>query len=324
MLLVRLLLREPKSRDDLIEAVRVELGDDGYPDAAASAFKHDLDALKAEFGCRVGYQRTTRWYALEDLGDLALLDLPEVCMEALASLERSFPAGATMPEQVGVRALLERVLLLLPESRREQHRRHRRAVTLDLPGSAPGKIDPQVLKTIRRACDRGQELAFDYLGATATVPRHHRVAPYSIFFRPEGHGYLDATLLEATPRGGDEIHPAISYRLDRIVPGSAKVLPQMLPKERPRPPVYTLRYTLTSAIALRRDVASYFDDTEISYHEDGSATVTASITNLWEARQILLRYGEGCTVLEPPQLVDRFRETAHGLAANYNVTLRPR
>jgi len=71
----------------------------------------------------------------------------------------------------------------------------------------------------------------------------------------------------------------------------------MLPKERPQPPLYTLRYELTPAVARRRDVASYFEDTMISYHEDGSATVTASVSNLWEARQTLLRYGESCTIL---------------------------
>ena len=35
------------------------------------------------------------------------------------------------------------------------------------------------------------------------VPPRHRVAPYGIFFRPEGHGYLDATLLEVTHRARD-------------------------------------------------------------------------------------------------------------------------
>src|SRR5690349_15369606 len=114
LILVRLLLRSPLCSDDLISAVHRELGSDGYPDAAASALKHDFDALKSECGCVIRFNRTTRCYALEDLGDLALLDLPDRCMEALAFLESSFPAGTGLPEHAGLRDLLERVLLLLP------------------------------------------------------------------------------------------------------------------------------------------------------------------------------------------------------------------
>jgi hypothetical protein len=74
---------------------------------------------------------------------------------------------------------------------------------------------------------------------------------------------------------------------------------------------------LHPVVARRRDVATYFPQTHIDYHEDGSATVTAVVTNLWQTRQILLRYGTGCCVLEPPELVALFRETASGLAQMY-------
>jgi len=121
LLLVRLLLRGAASAAELIAAVQAELGDEGYPPAAASALKHDLDALKAEYGCQIGYQRERGVYALTDLGDLALLDLPAECMEALAFLDASFPAGAALPEQANLRALLDRVLRLLPSDRQAQH-----------------------------------------------------------------------------------------------------------------------------------------------------------------------------------------------------------
>ena len=70
-------------------------------------------------------------------------------------------------------------------------------------------------------------------------------------------------------------------------------------------------------VARRRDVAAYFPNTQISYHDDGSASVTATVTNLWQARQILLRYGDACVVSEPPELVALFRATARGLSALY-------
>jgi predicted DNA-binding transcriptional regulator YafY len=319
LLLVRILLRGPATSATLVAAINGELGDQGYPEAAAAALKHDFDALKGEYGCAIRYDRPTRRYILDDLGELALLDLPDQCMEALAFLDASFPAGSGLPEHANLRALLERVLLLLPPSRQAQLRRQRSAVLLRV-GHGAGTISPEVLDLVKRACDQRRELAFDYLSTfDGDKPRRHRVAPYGVVFRPEGHGYLDATLLEATPRGGEAPYAAIDYRLDRIVPGSVQLLPTVLPPTRIPSPRYRLVYTLVPQVARRRDVASYFPDTMIAYHADGSATVTATVTNLWQTRQLLLRYGDACTVHEPPELVALFRQTARGLAGIYDA-----
>lgn len=317
LLLVRALLRGPAMSAELIAEIDAELGEQGYPEAAAAALKHDFDALKGEYGCQISYDRQTRYYHLADLGELALLDLPDPCMEALAFLEASFPEGSGLPEHANIRELLERVVLLLPPARQAQHRRRRSTIRLGV-GRGAGRIDSDVLTIVKHAIEERRELAFDYLSTfDAEKPRRHRVAPYGITFRPEGHGYLDATVLEVTPKGGEAIHSAIDYRLDRIVPGSAEVLPTVLPPIRPVPPSFPLRYTLVPQVARRRDVAAYFPNTQITYHDDGSAEVTASVTNLWQARQILLRYGNACLVHEPVELVALFRKTARGLAELY-------
>jgi len=321
LLLVRLLLRSPANSAALIAAAQRELGDEGYPPAAAAALKHDFDALKAEYGCRIVYRHAVRAYVLEELGELALLDLSEPAMEALAFLDASFPHGTGLPELTNVRTLLDQISRLLPAQRQEQHQQQRAAARLRLPESGSLHIDSAVLTAIKRAIDERRELEFQYLSTFDTSnARRHRVAPYGIFFRPEGHVYLDATLLEVTPAGGEIIHAAIDYRLDRIVSGSAQVLPSMLPPTRLTPRTYRLRYHLVPVVARRRDVAAYFPDTEIRYHQDGSATVTATMTNLWQARQILLRYGDACRVTEPPELVALFRRTAEGLSSTYPKT----
>lgn len=318
LLLVRLLLRSSLTAAQLIGAIHRELGDEGYPEAAESALKHDFDALKSEYGCQIRYRRSAQQYVLEDLGDLALLDLPDPCMEALAFLEASFPAGAALPEHSYVRDLLERVTALLPANRRATATRQSGAMRLQLPESPSERIDTATLATIRRAITRRQELQFEYLSTfDSDTPRRHRVAPYVVFFRPEGHGYLDATLLEATPPGGEVIHSAIHYRLDRIVRGSARVLPTMLPPQRIVPPSYTLRYRLLPVVARRRDIAVYFPDTQIEYQQDGSAIVNATVTNLWQTRQVLLRYGDACQVLAPDELITLFRKTTEGLLEMY-------
>jgi predicted DNA-binding transcriptional regulator YafY len=317
LLLVRALLRGPASSAGLIEAINTELGEQGYPEAAAAALKHDFDALKGEYGCQIIYDRPNRHYRLDELGELALLDLSDECMEALAFLEASFPEESGMPEHANLRALLERVILLLPPARQAQHRRRRSAVRLGV-GGGGRRIDPGVLAVVKQAIEQRRELSFDYLSTFDTgAPRHHRVAPYGITFRPEGHGYLDATVLEVRPRGGESLRAVIDYRLDRILPGSARIEPTMLPPVRPAPLSYQLHYTLVPQVARRQDVASYFPQTAISYHDDGSASITATITNLWQARQILLRYGDACQVHAPPELVALFRQTAVGLSRLY-------
>jgi predicted DNA-binding transcriptional regulator YafY len=317
LLLVRALLRGPATSAELIAAINAELGEQGYPEAAAAALKHDFDALKGEYGCAISYDRPSRRYTLADLGELALLDLPDPCMEALAFLEASFPEGSGLPEHANLRAMLERVVLLLPPVRQAQHRRRRSAIRLGV-GRGGGRLDPDTLTLVKYAVEERRELAFDYLSTfDADTPRRHRVAPYGITFRPEGHGYLDATLLEVTPKGGEVVYAVIDYRLDRIVSGTVAVLPTLLPPVRPAPPSYRLRYTLVPQVARRRDVAAYFPNTVITYRDDGSAEVTATVTNLWQARQTLLRYGDACLVHEPAELVTLFQKTAQGLSALY-------
>ena len=317
--LVRTLLRGADTREGLITVVNLEMQGDGYVGDVASAFKHDLDALKDEYGCRIAYQRASKRYALEELGELALLDLPDSSLEALAFLEASFPEGAALPEHASIRDLLTRVTLLLPAERREQQRGRRAILSLQISDSPANRIAPTVVAIVKRAIMQRQELSFAYRGRREDrTTSKHRVAPYAIVFRPEGHAYLDATLLEVTPRDPAAPLPAaLHYRLERIVPDSLTILPTMLPPLRPQPPTHTLRYRLHPAVARRRDVAPHFPNTTIDYHEDGSATVTATTTNLWQTRQTLLRYGSACTVLEPVQLVELFRAAIREMAVNY-------
>lgn len=45
--------------------------------------------------------------------------------------------------------------------------------------------------------------------------------------------------------------------------------------------------------------------------------MTAQMTNLWQARQILLHSGNACEVLEPPERVEMFLVTAQRMADIY-------
>ncbi len=317
LIVVRLLMRGSLTKDAIVAAVQDEMQGEGYVGDVANAFKNDLDALKQEYGCRIVFRRSSQVYALDDLGDLALLDLPDTCMEALAFLDASFPQGAAIPEHAHIRDLLDRVKLLLPHARRNQYRHT--PVSLHLQSDTSNRIDAHVMQVVKHAAHLRQELIFDYRNnSDDTAITRHRVAPYEIFFRPDGHGYLDATLIEAVPRDPAMLIPAVRhYRLDRIIPATIAILPTKLPPHRVEPAAYTVRYWLHPNVARRRDVAAHLPHTEVTYQDDGSALVSATATNLWQARQILLRYGSACRVLEPPELVALFQQAVREMAQYY-------
>lgn len=316
LLLVRLLMRSPMNSAELIEHVQRELKEDGYPAAASSALKHDLDALKTEYGCRVIYQRTEGVYLLEDLGHLALLDLSDSALEALAYLDATYQNGTGNATYDQTRDLLDRVAMMVPGG--SQERLHRRRSVTRPDGRPIMRLDATVLAALKRAIEDRHEVQFRYWSLSDTEqPRRHRVAPYRIYFRPEGQGYLDATLMEVTPPGTDPIHVALDYRLDRIVSGSVHVLSQELPPQRIQAHVFNIRYRLLPAVVQSRDMPTFFPDSEVSFLPDGSAQVTARVTNLWQARQILLRYGENCIVQEPPELQELFKNTVRGMKKLY-------
>jgi len=317
LFLVRQLLRAPASAEELITKVQTELGVNGYPANAAAALKHDLDSLKGEYDCRIVYRRDLGKYVIVDLGELALLDPMPQSLEALALLDANYPAGSANSTNASIRALLDQVIQMLP-NRAQTHLQMRRSTTRHK--TPVGRIDSNVLATVRQAIEEKHELTFRYWGLNdGEAPRRHRVAPYGIFFRNNGHTYLDATLFEVQPAGAEQLLTAVDYRLDRIVPGTAQILPNALPPERPKAQTFTLRYWLHPEVAHEGNGVSFFPHTRVEYGDDGSALVTATVSNLSVARDVLLRYGSHCRIIEPPELIDLIRETVDAMASLYGA-----
>ena len=131
----------------------------------------------------------------------------------------------------------------------------------------------------------------------------------------DSHTYLHAYCYYSTINGLAATY--VLYRLDRIIPTSLTILPTVLPPYPPPRPVYTIRYTLGPMEARRRDIAHWFDRSETTFAADGSAHITATTPDLWQARQVLLRYREHCRVLDPPELVVMMRESIQRMAALY-------
>lgn len=312
--LVRRLLRGPASAEALIADLRESLGDDIYPADARAALRHDLVALRETFGCEFVF-RASEGYFLTRLGTLTLLDLDGEELEALALLFAAIDEGALPRTQPLVR-LRERLCALLSERNRAQLPAIAPSPRLAVPARTTGAVDALIAR-LRPALGRA-EITFQYRSpyTPADELEQHRVAPYELFQR-DGHTYLEAYCLDsslAKLRGR-----YIAYRLDRIVARSLRRLPRQLPPVRYARRVYRLRYELTPAVAGRRDIALWFPGSTCAYTDDGGAVVEACITDLWYARNVLLRYREHCRVLEPPELVAMLRESARGIARLYGV-----
>ncbi len=132
------------------------------------------------------------------------------------------------------------------------------------------------------------------------------IEPNPLSFK-NGHVYLDGWSVNHDV----ELH----FRLDYILPGTARMLPTSQ-RPRPAPRTYLLRYNLTPNIA-RNGVSQHFPSQQVEAHPDGAATVTAEITDLFEARQLMLKYGENCVVESPPELVKQMCVIAAHFAQTY-------
>jgi len=312
LFLVRRLIRGPAAAATLIGAAREALGDEIYPAAATAALRHDFAALRNEFECVI-HRDAHNVYTLDDLGRLAVLDLPDPELDALAFLRATFAAGG-LPNAPQVQALLQRVCALLPEDRRRQLAGSPAYPRLAHPTATSGPA-AAVLATVRRAVGQ-QQLEFTYASPylPAGETEWHRVAPYDLVYR-DGHIYLEAYCYESsTPRLATR---TIDYRLDRIASAGLRVLPARLPPGRMPRPSYALRYWLSPHVAHQHDILLWFPESALEFAADGSVLVTARITDLWQARQVLLGYREHCRVLAPPELVDLMRESVTRLAQLY-------
>ncbi len=309
LVLLRRLMRGPADLAALRAAAEAELGEDAYPEKAEMALRHDIGALRDEFGCAVRF-RPSEGYTLTDVGFLALIDLPDADLDTLAFLQSIFASG-TLPHANEVAALLEHLSALLPEERRA--RLQASYDTLEYPPTI-GNTPPTVLATLRRALGR-QMLSFAYRSSFSApdVAILHRVAPVAFLHR-DGHTYLHAFCYESDSTPRDKYH---RYRVDRIVADSLRVLPRSLPPTLPRIKQMVVRYTLGPPVAHQRDHALWFGDSRVTFHHDGSVEVVAVSDDLWQARQYLLRYREHCQVHEPPELVAMMRESIARMAAQY-------
>jgi predicted DNA-binding transcriptional regulator YafY len=303
--LLALLHYRPYTYDELISALdRAKLFSyDRASDAAVIArqqryqFRNDIRALHL-LSCDIRCDRPTRCYTWHNspFG----LSLSQEQLTTFALLLNTFNDTTILHAQ-DIQALLHFLLERLPVEQQKVIANQRAPYSIDLHETTDYRdADPLTIKRIEQAIAGKQQLQFLYRSPREGQERRHVVEPEPLVFE-HGHVYLYGWSINHQQR--------LQFRLDYIVAGSAEVLHTSVLPGRPSPVSYTLKYRLSPVIA-RNGVSQHFPGQQVDPHPDGSATVTASITNLFEARRILLSYGENCTVLEPPKLVEQIRDVA--------------
>ncbi|HZS79216.1 MAG TPA: WYL domain-containing protein [Ktedonobacteraceae bacterium] len=311
--LLVLLHTGPRTTDNLIAILDKErLFSDEAKDGPAHEkqrlyqFRRDIQALRA-LGCQVIFDKQRKEYTWQNspFG----LSLNQEQLTALATLFNTFDQSAILHADE-IRALLTSLVSRLPLEQQKMVESLRNPFSIDLHETTDYRnADQETVKKIERAIRQRQQLAFRYRSPKHGKELNHVVEPEPLKYE-HGHVYLYGWSLRRESR--------LQFRLDYIVPGSAEVLPTRIATSRPKPVAYRLKYKLHAVIA-RNSVSKHFENQEVTHAGDGSATITATITDLFEARRILIGYADHCEILEPPELVEIFRAISLNLYNMYHT-----
>lgn len=312
-LLVRL-HRGPHRRQELITALerenlfayRQQVDSQAAEKQRLYQFRRDIQALRG-LGCDVSFDPKTDCYAWHNSPFGLSLDNSQ--LTTFAMLLKTFD-DSTVLHAADIQALLAFLKAHLPEDQQKSLATRSRSFDIDLHETTDYRnAHPQTIERIEKALQNRRQLQFHYRTLRDGKERRHVIEPVRLVFE-HGHVYLYGWSLE--------YQKELRFRLDYIVQGSAEILPTRIAPSHPSPISYVLRYELSPVIA-RNGVSQHFPDQTVEPHTDGSATVTARITDLFEARRILLSYGENCTVLEPAPLVEQMRVVAAEFSKKYGT-----
>lgn len=288
------------SRQELINAVIRRLGPEVYGTAPEDSLRHDLDQLE-----RLGFQVKIlpgHLYHLEHIAPRFPLPLTREHVSTLAAMRRAL-AGTVYGD--AVEELVARVRPFVP-ARLQASLDREPLVQLGTPLFDDISPYDATLQKCRKACDEHQRLAFRYEAPGQVGEQPFTLDPEALIVR-EGHVYVEGY--------SDDAGATLQFRVERIVPKSVEVLPMRFAGGRRRRAI-KLRYRLAPRIA-RLGATHRFANHEETAAPDGWVEVTGETDNLFWASKTLLRYGENCVVLEPPELVAEMKRIARAMAQHY-------
>ncbi len=288
------------TRTELIDYVRVILGESAYGAAPEDSLRHDLDWLE-----RLGFEvemTTGHRYHLIRFNPRFPLPLTREHITTLSAMRWMFQ-GTVYHESID--SLFERIRdFLSPALRTALDRKPLMRLSPPiLDDIAPHE---QTLQLFRKAVYEQRRLSFVYHAPAQTEPQRHVIEPETLEER-EGHLYFEGY----SPQAG----LVLQFRLERVEPGSAEVLPTKFAAGRKRRTI-KIRYRLAPQVA-RFGATRRFEQHSETRLENDWVEVTAETRDVFWASKTLLKYGENCIVLEPPELVAEMKRVVRAMAGNY-------
>jgi predicted DNA-binding transcriptional regulator YafY len=266
-------------------------------------FRHDLRALRLHYQIKFDKKEQVYFLLETPFG----LSFGPKQIAAFALVLHTFQK-MSIPYADDMRDLFSFLLSRLPDHQQRAIIEQRRALNIELHEKTDySKIDPATFNEIEKAILRGQQLEFTYRSPSKGKDVRHVIEPQPLIYK-DGHIYLRGWSLE--------YQNELRFRLDYILPGTASMLNTRVAPSRPSRRTYLLRYRLTPKLA-RNGVSDQFPEQKVEEHSDGSATITAKVDDLFEVRQIRLKYGENCTVEAPAELLAQMRPVAVHFAQTY-------
>lgn len=297
------LLQGEATRAELIAAVRAELGAEAYGAAPEDSLRHDLDWLE-----RLGFKVVTapgHRYNLTQVNPRFPVPLTREQVEALAAARRAFEQTLYHKPMEG---LAERLRpFLAPAMRPLLEREPMLRVEIPLLDNAPPS--EEVLQKFRKAAHEQRRFSFVYRSPAGGKARRHTIEPEALEER-EGHIYFEGY--------SPDYSQVLQFRLERVEAKSVEILPTRFPTRRRR--ATPIRYRLSPTVARFGATRRFPNHTETTL-PDGWVVVNAETRDLFWASKVLLKYGENCVALEPPELVKEMRRVVTQMAQNYGLEL---
>jgi predicted DNA-binding transcriptional regulator YafY len=161
-----------------------------------------------------------------------------------------------------------------------------------------------------QAAQGQRAVSFEYRSPRTNEGRLHRMVDVYPLELADGHYYVDGYHHEAGK--------FITYRVDRIVPGSLRILPGYGDRrQRARLPV-TVTYWLSPQLA-SGGVSKRLLDQREEPSPDGGLIVTGKARSLFHVRRLLLGYGAHAEALEPPELRAELADDIRLMARRYGA-----
>jgi predicted DNA-binding transcriptional regulator YafY len=274
-----------------------------YDKAPEKALLSDLGRLK-DGGIVFRYDRQKKRY-VEEAGEGVLLPFSDDELAVLAQLRE---VHRFTPFREAAERVIEKLGNMVSPKQRGALKRQS-LIKLNVPALEELTHHLATAEVIEKAFQTQRELAIQYQMSGKTEAYPMRVQVLNPLELRDGHAYFEVwSLLSDAER---------LLRLDRVVLGSAQVLPNKRARRTQHSTLVTIQYWLGPGL----EPSKHFPiDFEVVRSETG-CVVSAKIEErqLFWAAKILLKYGQNCMALAPPSLVDEMRHHAEGMARLYGL-----